>query len=148
MVLDIQSRNNNRSHGRSLLLTGAPGEQHLFGLGIIEQAFADAGWNVTMMAGADWDGVCDALAENPYNVLGISCSGQRLQSKLKSAIDAARLVSTNRDIKVLVGGHLFLDDKNDARSVGADSFAVDSFSAVQAADSLLCSNDVLINTSR
>ena len=122
---------------RTVLLAGAPGEQHLFGLGIIEQAFAEDGWNVTMLAGASWEAVCECLQADHHDLLGVSCAGERLRPNLKSAIDMARFVSTNRDIKVLVGGHLFENDGSLVRGVGADGAACDSVSAIRAANGLV-----------
>jgi methanogenic corrinoid protein MtbC1 len=134
-------RRDRRSGGscssRTVLLAGAPGEQHLFGLGIIEQSFAEAGWNVTNLAGADWDTVCDCLQTQHQDLLGISCAGERLRPNIKSAIAKARFTSTHRDIKVLVGGHLFENDRTFVRSVEADGFASDSSSAIQAANGLV-----------
>ena len=129
---------------RTVLLTGAPGEQHLFGLGIIEQAFAEAGWNVTNLAGAGWDAVCECLQSEHHDLIGVTCAGERLRPNLKSAIDRVRFMSTNRDIKVLVGGHLFENDKTLVRSVEADAFASDSASAIQAANGLVPETGELI----
>ena len=126
-----------RGSGRTILLAGAPGEQHLFGLGVIEQAFAASGWTVTMMAGESWNAVCDVLQTEHHDVLGITCAGERLRLGLKSAIEVARSVSTNRDVKVLVGGHLFENDSTEVDSVGADAFALDSMTATNVADNLL-----------
>ena len=109
----------------------------LFGLGIIEQAFAEAGWNVTNLAGAGWDAVCECLQSEHHDLIGVTCAGERLRPNLKSAIDRARFMSTNRDIKVLVGGHLFANDRNLVRVVGADGVASDSVSALQAANGLV-----------
>ncbi|MDX1716951.1 MAG: cobalamin-dependent protein [Anderseniella sp.] len=126
---------------RTVLLAGAPGEQHLFGLGVVEQGFLAAGWRVIMMAGADWPEVCDELRNERCDVVGLSCAGDRLRPVIKSAIDNARLASSNRDIKVIVGGHLFLSDSSLVSLVGADAAASDSQSAVEIATRLLQIDD-------
>jgi methanogenic corrinoid protein MtbC1 len=126
---------------RTVLLAGAPGEQHLFGLGVVEQGFLAAGWRVIMMAGADWAEVCDQLRNEHCDVVGLSCAGERLRPVIKSAIDDARLASSNRDIKVIVGGHLFLSDSSLVSLVGADAAASDSQSAVESATRLLQVDD-------
>jgi hypothetical protein len=73
--------------------------------------------------------------------VGLSCAGERLRPVIKSAIDDARLASSNRDIKVIVGGHLFLSDSSLVSLVGADAAASDSQSAVESATRLLQVDD-------
>jgi methanogenic corrinoid protein MtbC1 len=130
----------------TILLAGAPGEQHLFGLGVVEQGFIAAGWRVIMMAGAEWPEVCDELRNERCDLLGVTCAGDRLQPTIKSAIDEARLASANGDIKVIVGGHLFLNDGSLASLVGADAAAGDSVSAVALANRLMHVDDEAADT--
>jgi methanogenic corrinoid protein MtbC1 len=122
---------------RTVLLAGAPGEQHVFGLSIVEQAFTDAGWNVLMMAGNSWDEVCATLSGFHCDLLGVTWSVTGLQKELSSSIQRARQVSINRDIKVLVGGQQFVDSSSLACVVGADSSAGDAVSALEVAGRLV-----------
>jgi len=98
------------------------------------------------MAGAEWPEVCDELRHERCDLLGVTCAGDRLRPIIKSAIDEARLASANRDIKVIAGGHLFLNDGSLASLVGADAAAVDSTSAVELANRLMHVDDKAADT--
>ena len=59
------------------------------------------------------------------------------------AIAAIRSNSTNPDIKIIVGGHTFLEDPDLVDKVGADHLAKDALDAVQFADNCLLESALL-----
>ncbi len=120
-------------HNRVLLLP-APGETHVFGVAIVEKFFSDAGWDVTRSNEKDFMG---ALEGSWFDVVGFSLSHDGSIDKLQRAIAGARKRSVNRDLRILVGGPVFLDRPELARKVGADAMAADAPSAVLWARNLL-----------
>lgn len=120
------------SAGR-ILLGSAPGEQHSLGVAILAEYFVRDGWDVQMTSGIGSDGLLDKVREGEYNLLGFSVSGMERASVLKREIQMVRQVSRNRDIRILVGGHIISTDPSWVRRMGADGFAIDAKSAVREA---------------
>ncbi len=119
---------------RSALFAPAPGENHTFGLFIIEDVFRRAGWRTWMeMTAADED-VLDTVRCHWFDIVGLSMSAATHVEKVKSAIKSVRAVSRNPDLFVLVGGRLFIDSPEYVAIVGADATAANGADAFQLAD--------------
>jgi methanogenic corrinoid protein MtbC1 len=118
----------------SALFAPAPGEQHTFGLFMIEDVFRRAGWRTWMeLAAADED-VLDTVRCHWFDIVGLSLSASTHVDKVKVAIRAVRAASRNPDIFVLVGGRLFTDSPEYVGIVGADATAANGADAFQLAD--------------
>ncbi|MEA1830693.1 cobalamin B12-binding domain-containing protein [Methylobacterium durans] len=123
--------------GRSILLSPCPGETHIFGLSMLERFFRDAGWDVV--------GTALDAAENPlarastewFDVIGLSLHCEVHLPKLTEAVREIRRRSHNCDVRILVGGSIFVDNPGLASLVDADATAVDARAAVLVAESLL-----------
>jgi len=120
-----------------VVLATAPGEQHSFGVSVLEVAFAEAGWATTTMVGQPFSALSQLLGQSSFDVVALSCSCSGLLDGLKSAIGTLRRASLNPHVKVLVGGHLESQVECFAERVGADASAGDIESALAAANSLL-----------
>jgi methanogenic corrinoid protein MtbC1 len=119
---------------RSALFAPAPGENHTFGLFIIEDVFRRAGWRTWMeMAAADED-VLDTVRCHWFDIVGLSMSAATHVEKVKSAIKSVRAASRNPDLFVLVGGRLFIESPEYVAIVGADATAANGADAFQLAD--------------
>jgi methanogenic corrinoid protein MtbC1 len=117
-----------------VLLLPAPGENHLFGIAIVEKFFLDAGWDVTPSTEHDF---LAKVSASWFDVIGFSMSYYRNCDRLSQAVAAARRRSANPDLRVLVGGPAFLDNPDLAAKVGADAMAIDAPSAVVSAINLI-----------
>jgi len=118
----------------SALFAPAPGEQHTFGLFIIEDVFRRAGWRTWMeMTAADED-VLDTVRCHWFDIVGLSMSASTHVDKVKAAIRAVRAASRNPDLFVLVGGRLFTESPEYVGIVGADATAANGADAFQLAD--------------
>ncbi|WP_127076195.1 cobalamin-dependent protein [Rhodomicrobium lacus] len=124
-------------HGRRALLASTPGDQHTLGLFVVESFFRRDGWDV-------WGGQIDSSEEIThlvgrqwFAVAGFSLSSERFLDRLASLIRSVRRHSCNRDIGVLVGGAVFLQQPDLVERVGADAFATDGRLAVLRARTLL-----------
>jgi MerR family transcriptional regulator, light-induced transcriptional regulator len=124
-------------HGRRALLLTTPGEQHTFGLFVVEAFFRREGWDVTGGQIDSPDEVAHLVDRQWFAIAGFSLSSERFIDRLASLIRAVRRHSCNRDIGVLVGGPVFLEQPDLAERVGADAAAADGRMAVIYARTLL-----------
>ncbi|MBX3634206.1 MAG: cobalamin-dependent protein [Rubrivivax sp.] len=124
---------------RCALLAPSPGEQHTFGLCIVDDAFRRAGWDVDCC-------VCDEEAEmyrlvaaNHYQVVGISISAERLLPELSELSQKLRSRSRNKSIVLIAGGGMVMQNPQGAIDAGFDLLGVDAVSAVALADMVVAS---------
>jgi MerR family transcriptional regulator, light-induced transcriptional regulator len=116
------------------LLVPAPGEQHTFGLRIVEEFLIRAGWDVRSNLRASQDEVMGLLESENFDVVGFSLSGETLIGPLVSTIRNLRQISLNRSICVMVGGVRFAEQPGLAQEIGADFAASDAPDAVRRAN--------------
>lgn len=119
--------------GRALLVA-APGEQHTFGLRVVEEFLLRDGWDVRSDLTADEDDIIRLVSEDDYLFVGLSLSGHRLLPALRSAIGNIRKYSRNRNVRVMVGGVYFAENPNDVNDSGADVAINDPLQAVEKAN--------------
>jgi methanogenic corrinoid protein MtbC1 len=121
-------------HGRSALFAPAPGEQHTFGLVIIEEFFRRSGWRTwTEMTGAPNE-VIGAVQAHHFDLFGMTVSSDEHLDQITPLIMSVRRTSRNRDINVMVGGLLFIERPELVAKVGADGMATDAREAVLKAE--------------
>ena len=122
---------------RRLLLMGAPGEQHTFGVRIVEQFLRRAGWIVSSGLSSSPEEIAALVASEWFAVVGLTLSNATRLEPLAHAIRSVRKASCNRTIGVMVGGPVFLERPELVAQVGADASAVDAATAVLLAQRLL-----------
>ncbi len=123
--------------GRRALLMPAPGEQHTFGLSMVAEFFARAGWEVVGVMDPQAAGFEERVKEEWFDLVGISAgSSTRLDSML-SCISKVRRLSHNRAVAVMVGGPLFTTHPELVEQLGADGVATDGQHAPALAERLL-----------
>lgn len=116
--------------GRHMLLIPTPGEQHTFGLRLIEEFLLRESWQVTNFSAGNATEIGRMVSKESFDVIGLSLSGETLIDSLHSAIKTVRSKSKNRFVKILVGGHIFVERPELLKSVGADAYAPDATSTV------------------
>ncbi len=107
--------------GPSILLASAPGEDHVFGIAMIESFFHSAGWRTELAMGEDEGALLARVAEQPFDAMGLSLSHEGLADLLAATILQIRAVSANRDIRVLAGGPAFAACPRLAEALGVDA---------------------------
>lgn len=122
---------------RRILLATTPGEQHSFGLLVVEQFFRGAGWDVWSGAGAERAEIVEAAHRIWFGVAGFSLACEEHLGELALLIRSVRRVSRNAGIGILVGGPLFLERPELASLVGADASAADGRQATLQAETIL-----------
>lgn len=115
---------------RRALLAATPGEQHSFGLYVVEEFFRREDWEV-------WGGIAltpkkivDVVRTEAFDLVGFSLSCERFLDSLASTISAVRKASRNPALAIMVGGQLFIERPELVAEVGADATADDGQQAV------------------
>lgn len=123
--------------GRRAFLVPGPGEQHTFGLFVVETFLHRAGWQVDTLPTFDPAEVRQFFRNNTVQLIGISVSCERFLHDVAPAIDMMRTESADRGAIVMAGGKLFQSTPALAKEVGADASADDADQAVRRADQLV-----------
>jgi methanogenic corrinoid protein MtbC1 len=114
----------------TIFLAPTPGEQHTFGILMVEEFFRRAGWDVTARMDATSAEIVSVVRKSRFDVIGFSLSFDTFEPALIDLIDAIRRKSLNPNIIVLVGGRWFIDHPERVSLVGADASAVDARQAI------------------
>ena len=116
--------------GARVMLVPLPGENHTFGLSMVYDFFARAGWDA-------WTGAVESSAELATMVrnewvamLGFSLACDEQLEAVRTEIGRVRRASRNPNIAIMVGGPGFSADPTLAAQVGADGTATDGRQAV------------------
>ena len=121
---------------RNVLMAMTPGDQHYFGVTMVERFLLAAGWKVQ----AELSGTADDLAEiarcNWFAVAGFTMGSEQMIDSLRATIEQVRQESRNPSIGIMVGGPLFTASPGLAMEVGADATAPNAPGAVLVAQKL------------
>jgi len=124
-----------------ILLATACGDQHVFGVVMVAEFFRRAGWLVWSEPGATSRELIGLVATEGFDVLGLSASCSvdpvAVGEEISAYRDAACPPASDRELRVLVGGRLFLDSPELVTGVGADAVARDARSAPATAGEVL-----------
>lgn len=116
------------------LLLPAPGEQHMFGLRMVEEFLRRDGWTVRLALNPDVALMRQLVASEAYDIVGFSISGERLLPGLRQAIGEVREASLNGAVKIMLGGGLVAGNPAAAADSGADALAGDAREAAARAN--------------
>lgn len=120
-----------------LLLSPAPGEQHIFGLLIVGEMFRRSGWVVTTRLDPHAVDLLNVIGQEEFDAVGITVNCDGALPKVAQLVDDLRLHSTNPGLIVLAGGSLFSGRQHLARAIGADYVTANAAEAVDFASRLL-----------
>ncbi|MEO0879761.1 MAG: cobalamin B12-binding domain-containing protein [Pseudomonadota bacterium] len=123
--------------GPRILLATSCGDQHVFGIVIVADFFRRAGWRVTCEPGASCRQLCDMVSERSFDFVGLSAACGLDVGDVADEIAAVRAASTNKDLKILVGGRMYAEADGLCDRVGADAYGEDAKAAVASAEKLL-----------
>lgn len=122
---------------RRVLLAPAPGEQHSFGILVVEQFFRGTGWDVWSGSGADRAEILEAVHRIWFGIAGFSLACEDHLSDLALLIRDVRRASRNSGLGILVGGPMFIERPDLVGLVGADATAADGRQATLQAETML-----------
>ncbi|MGF7162907.1 methanogenic corrinoid protein MtbC1 [Rhodoligotrophos appendicifer] len=118
---------------RCALLAPAPGEQHMFGLSVVDDAFRRAGWDVDCCGCEEEAAMFSLAAANEYRVIGLSISTDRVAPDISSIVGRLRCTSRNKSVVLMAGGSWVIGSPQSAIDAGFDLVAADAISAVKTA---------------
>lgn len=116
--------------GRSVLLMPVPGEQHTFGLRLVQEFLLRESWSVITRSVPKVADIHKIVAKGEFDVIGLSLSGETLIDSLRSSIAEIRDITKSSGTKILIGGQLFSERPDLVDSLGADAYAPDAPSTV------------------
>ena len=122
--------------GRALLAP-MPGEQHTFGLLMVEEFLRRGGWDVWQGPSTSSKELIGVVSTDRFEVVGLSVSSETRLDDLARLIRELRAASRNQAVGIMVGGRVFTDKPGLASSVGADATAADGTQAALQARKLI-----------
>ncbi len=134
--LPAERRSASRIGGRAAFAPSC-GEQHTFGLLMVEELYRAYGWDVAGGGDMAFEDICKIASEVKLEVVGLTLSTDDRLDQLTSEIDILRVKSCSPKLTVLVGGNAFLENPNLWRSTGADAMAIDAIEAIRIGERLL-----------
>lgn len=115
---------------RHVLMAMTPGDQHYFGVTMVERFLLAAGWKVQTEISGSADDIAAIARERWFAVIGLTMGSDMMIDSLRDTIRLVREHSRNRTIGIMVGGPLFTADPALALDVGADATAPNAPTAV------------------
>jgi len=134
---DFQNQVPHRDIGRQALVASLPGEQHNFGLAMVGEFLARAGWSIAGGPGLGTDEMVRLVRSHAFTLVGLSVSCEARLEPARRAIRSIREASTNRAIRIMVGGQVFFDHPEFVGEIGGDTTAPDALQAAVEAEGLL-----------
>ena len=122
---------------RQALVMPAPGEQHTFGISMVEEFMRSGGWDVQHHPARSAEEIVKMVHDKWYALVGLSLSHESLYPVLSKCIGEIRRKSRNGVIGVMVGGPFFIEHPELIENVGADTTAVNGPDAVVQARTLV-----------
>ncbi len=124
---------NGGGDGRTALFALTPGDQHSLGLIMVVEFFRQAGWRTICMPDATAEDLVDIVTSERFDLIGFSMANERWLEPLPPLITQLRGASRNPDVRVIVGGRVFVENPERVALVGADETAQDAREAVRTA---------------
>ena len=121
---------------RRVLMATAPGNQHSFGVAIVERFLSAAGWHVQAEIAATAEEIVEAARRTWFAVIGLTAAFHGQLDALRDVIAQLRAHSSNRTVGIMVGGPMFTATPALALQVGADATAPNAPAAVLVAQKL------------
>lgn len=122
---------------RRAFFAPVPGETHTFGISMLEEFFLHAGWETACDHKPSIDSIVQTAATQSLDIIGFSVGCQDLLDPLSELIDKTRKASRNRDVAILVGGSVFLENRDLAARFGSATVVCDGVHAVQVAEEMV-----------
>jgi methanogenic corrinoid protein MtbC1 len=122
---------------RSVLMVTVPGEQHSFGVAMVERLLDAGGWRIHSEREARPVAVGRLVAKEWFAVAGVALSDRGNLEDAAATVKAIRNRSCNPRIGIMVGGPVFSTDPALALAIGADGTASTAATAVVLAQKLL-----------
>lgn len=121
----------------SALFSPMPGDQHSFGVLMVEEVFSRAGWHSEVLLEPTRPELLQMVSSRHYDLVGLTITCGSPSSAVLELITAVRSLSQYPDIRILIGGHSVNADPDLVRKTGADGAAEDACSALRLGEQLV-----------
>lgn len=121
---------------RAVLMAMTPGDQHYFGVTMVERFLLASGWKVQTETAATAEEIASAAKGRWFAVAGLTAGSTEMMDSLAATIALIRQQSANPRIGIMVGGPLFTANPELVNEVGADATAPNAPAAVLIAQKL------------
>lgn len=121
---------------RRVLMAMTPGDQHFFGVAMVEKFLRAGGWNVQAEHEASAADIVRAVKQDWFAVAGFTLGAESRLDALRDLIASVRAASLNRGIRIMVGGPPFTENPVLVNHAGADATAPNAPAAVLVAQKL------------
>ena len=111
---------------RRVLFTVPPGDQHSFGLVMIEDFFRRGGWRTWSAPDATLPDLCAFVGRQWFELVGLTVSTLDHLATLPAMLRDLRRASQNPAVGIMVGGRIFSEHPELAAEAGADATAPDA----------------------
>lgn len=118
---DLEREGSSPGLGPLVALVPAPGEQHVFGLTLLEHFIRRAGWNVWTAGTCCLPDLVRLVRNDWLAMVGFTVSNDDLLDRLKAVITELRAASRNPELAVLVGGACACGGHDLTERLGADA---------------------------
>jgi MerR family transcriptional regulator, light-induced transcriptional regulator len=115
----------------------SPGEQHVFGLVMLQEFFDAEGWRTTSDLAATNDEILRIVEAEEVDLVGLTVSQEELLEPLAHLISRVRKASRNSKLLIMVGGRILNKSRDYVDLVGANATAPDGRLAVDLANTLI-----------
>lgn len=122
-----------------VLLSCLPGDQHTLGMYMVAEFLLRDGWGVRVGTPVTGGELAALLQDEWFDVVGFSAACDVRLLALRHEVAAVRRHSRNPNVRVLVGGRVFVEHPELAARVGADAFATSAADPPSRARALLTS---------
>jgi len=124
-----------RNH--SALLVSMPRERHVFDRELIGALMHRAGWETSANSCGSANDAAALVSHEWFGLLSVTLTLRSGLEAVAAVIEAVRRASSNRSIRIMVGGPVFEREPALAVQVGADAASLDAASAVALAEWLI-----------
>jgi MerR family transcriptional regulator, light-induced transcriptional regulator len=124
------------SDHRALLVT-MPEERHVFDRDLLAALMRRAGWETSANSCRCPKDAAALVSHEWFGLLSVTMTNRSGLEKVAAVVEAVRRASSNRSIRIMVGGPVFVRDPALAVQVGADAAALDAASAIIVAEGLI-----------
>lgn len=134
------------AHRRKIMLMPVPGSQHTMGILMVAEFFRRAGWSVWGEPAASRDRLLEAVAEEHFDIAGISVGSEAQLDGLPEFITELRRCSKNGQLVIMAGGPLLVHHPEIAAEIGADTTAPDAERAILEAERIVATHQQFVQS--
>jgi MerR family transcriptional regulator, light-induced transcriptional regulator len=113
------------------------GAQHSFGIRMVEDLFARAGWQTVCLPSVSSQDLVQAVQSEAFDLVGIGISIEDQIDVAQEMVNVVRENSLNPQIKIMVGGNMIVAQPDLAAQLHADLSAKDAREAVTIAQNII-----------